>query len=73
MIGEVFAMDESFRKDTKLPEHYRHVGYWALRLTIAVFGGGLAAAYEVHNPIAALQIGASAPLIYDTLSKNSKV
>ena len=53
MIGEIFAMDESFRKGDVLPDRYRRFGFWAVRILIAAFGGGLAVAYKVQNPIAA--------------------
>ena len=72
MIGEVFAMDESFRKGEPFPDRYKHFGFWLVRFLIAGFGGGLAVAYKVQNPIAALQIGASAPLIYKALAKGYK-
>ena len=72
MIGEMFAVDESFRKGEALPERYRQIGFWLVRILIAAFGGGLASAYKVQNPIAALQIGASAPLIYKALAKGYK-
>jgi hypothetical protein len=72
MIGEIFAMDESFRKDEPLPRRFHKVGFWLVRVLLAGFGGGLAVLYKVENPIAALQIGASAPLIYRGLSKGYK-
>ena len=67
-----FVMDEIFHKGEKLPDRYRHPGFWLVRLVIAVFGGGVAVAYKVQNPVAALQIGASAPLIYKALAKGYK-
>jgi hypothetical protein len=72
MIGEIFAMDEGLRKDEPLPARFYNVGFWLVRILTAGFGGGLAVWYKVQNPIAALQIGASAPLIYKGLSKGYK-
>jgi hypothetical protein len=48
------------------------MSFWLVRILIAGFGGGLAVLYKVQNPIAALKIGASAPLIYLGLSKRDK-
>ena len=61
-----------FRKDEPLPPRFHKLGFWSVRIVIAGFGGGLAVLYKVQNLIAALQIGASAPLIYMGLSKGYK-
>jgi hypothetical protein len=72
IVGEVFAMDESFRKEEPLSPRFHKLGFWLVRIVIAGFGGALAVLYRVQNPIAALQIGASAPLIYMGSSKRYK-
>jgi len=65
-------MDESFRKEEPLSPRFHKLGFWLVRIVIAGFGGALAVLYRVQNPIAALQIGASAPLIYMGSSKRYK-
>jgi hypothetical protein len=43
--------------------------FWFIRFFLACAGGGLAVVYKIENPIAAVQIGASAPLIIKGLAK----
>jgi len=66
---EIVAMDELFRRSTRLPARYHSWLFWFIRFFLACAGGGLAVAYKIENPIAAVQIGASAPLIIKGLAK----
>lgn len=52
-----------------LPKRYRTTLYYIIRLIVALIGGGLALAYEVEQPLLAINIGASAPLILEAYSK----
>jgi hypothetical protein len=45
------------------PKRYKHLGFYLLRFFVALIAGGLAASYQVQNPVVAIHIGASAPLI----------
>lgn len=53
----------------EFPERYRHPLYYVCRLGLAVIGGGLAVAYDIDKAILAINIGASAPLILNSLSQ----
>ena len=48
---------------TPFPKRYKHIGFYLLRFFIALIAGGLAASYQVQNPVVAIHIGASAPLV----------
>jgi hypothetical protein len=66
---EIVAMDELLHKDAPLPVRYHRWYFWPIRFFLACLGGALAVGYNVENPIAALQIGASAPAIIKSLAK----
>jgi hypothetical protein len=62
-------MDEFFHRSSRLPARYYSPLFWIIRFFLACAGGGLAVAYKIENPVAAVQIGASAPLIIKALAK----
>jgi len=58
------------REPVALPSRYQRFDYYVLRLCLAIAAGLLAVAYGVYdNPILAVNIGASAPLIIRTLTR----
>ena len=62
-------------KKPTLPARYKTVGFWIMRILVAVIAGGLALAYRSVSPISpllAVNIGASAPSIILTLSQGYK-
>ncbi len=57
------------REPIVVPSKYRRVGFWVVRLLVVLASGGAAVAYKIDNPVLAINIGASAPLIFQSLAK----
>ena len=58
-----------YTKEGAFPGYYSKPGFWFVRSLLALIGGALAIGYDIKNGIAAFQIGASAPLIVQNLSR----
>jgi hypothetical protein len=52
-----------------LPARYYSRGFWITRFLLAVVAGGLAVAYEIQKPLLAINVGASVPLLLNTLAR----
>ncbi len=65
-VLRLYQYYESGRR--RLPARYRKLGFWIVRLLLAIVAGGLAVAYGVGRCVPALHIGASAPLILQALA-----
>ena len=48
---------------TRLPQRYRHPGFYLVRLLLAAVGGIIAVADGIDKPLLAFHIGAATPLI----------
>ena len=73
-IIEVITLLQYYETGTPFPPRYRSVGFWCLRVLVALAAGALVLAYEIrNNPILALNVGASAPTIFLTLGKGVKL
>jgi hypothetical protein len=69
---EIVSIYGYLSKDSnKLPDRYKKVLFWFIRLLLAIVAGGLAMAYKIENPILAINIGAATPLIIQALAKNT--
>jgi CBS-domain-containing membrane protein len=55
-----------------VPQRYRRKGFWVVRFFLSIVAGGLALAYDIDKPLLALNIGASAPLIFQALAQGYK-
>jgi hypothetical protein len=55
-----------------IPKRLRQPLYWLFRTVLAIVGGGLALAYDVHQALLAVNIGASTPLIIQAFSQGYK-
>ena len=67
---EIITVVNLLEKGKPLPKHYSNWIYYLLRLFVVFMAGGLALAYGVYDkPLLAINIGASAPLILQTLAK----
>ena len=53
----------------EMPARYRMWTFWFSRLTLAILAGLLALAYEINKPLLAINVGASAPLLYRALAR----
>lgn len=54
-----------------LPPKYKRFSFWLIRVILAIMAGLLAEAYGIKsNPILAINIGASTPLIVKALGEN---
>ena len=73
IAGEVVLLNQFMQAGPgKLPGRYHKPLFWVLRILLAVLGGGLALAYEIHSPILAANIGAATPLIIKAFSEGIK-
>ena len=50
-------------RSVELPERYRKVAFWVVRVLVAAIAGALALGYEIQKPLLAANVGAAAPLI----------
>jgi CBS-domain-containing membrane protein len=55
-----------------IPERYHRKGFWIVRFLLSIIAGGLAVAYDIDKPVLAVNIGASAPLIFQALAQGYK-
>jgi hypothetical protein len=55
-----------------LPARYKRIGFWLVRLTLALMAGGLAVVQDVTTPILAVNVGAATPLILQALAQGLK-
>ncbi len=70
LATEIITIAHFYEASTiKLPERYSHFFYYVIRLIIALIGGWLAVVYEIDKAIVAINIGATAPLILQSISK----
>lgn len=65
---EIVDANEFFQaKEITLPERYKLLAYWLVRIGLAMTGGVLAVACSAQTPHAGLAVGAAAPLIIRAL------
>jgi hypothetical protein len=69
VIVDIAAMEQERRLCGTIPERYSDWRYVLVRLLLALAAGAIAVVQEAHKPLAALQIGASAPLIIRGLAR----
>jgi hypothetical protein len=68
-----FAAMECARRETgRFPDRYYDPRYIVVRVIIAFSAGAIAVAQGAQQPVAALQIGASAPLILRGLAQGTR-
>lgn len=66
VIAWIHACD---RLPQQLPRRYKQWTFWFSRIILACLAGGLAVAYNIQAPVLAINVGASAPLLYRMLAK----
>ena len=67
---EVLTIYEFYVKEAALPSRYSKVGFWIIRAVVTIGAGLLACAYGVKdNPLLAINVGASAPLLMRALAR----
>jgi len=66
---EVITLYQLLQSQDELPQRYRKIPFWIVRLALAMIGGALTVAYEIQKPLLALNIGASTPIIIQTLTQ----
>jgi hypothetical protein len=54
---------------TPSARRYKTWTFWLSRAVLAVLAGSLAVAYDIKTPLLALNVGASAPLLYRVLTR----
>ena len=60
---EVVTLWGYYEQDKTIPVRYRKIGFWIVRVLLAIMAGGLALAYDIQKPLLAANIGAATPLI----------
>jgi hypothetical protein len=68
-VVAIFRILQQAEGDACLPDRYRTVSYWLVRLALAAVGGGLAIAYDIDSKILAANIGAATPAIIVALTR----
>lgn len=70
---EIITLYRIYQSDPEhLPARFHRIGYWAVRICLVLVAGGLAWAYkDIHNPILAIHVGASAPLIIQAFAEQA--
>lgn len=53
----------------RLPVRYRKAGFWITRFVLALVAGAVAVAYDIHERVLALNIGAATPLIIGLMAR----
>lgn len=56
-----------------LPPKYGKLPFVIVRILLSFMAGGLAVAYNIQQPLLAINIGAATPLILQSLSRNIKI
>jgi hypothetical protein len=54
---------------SQLPQRYREVAFYLIRIVLAIVAGGLVIAYNIEQTILAINIGAATPLIIKKFSE----
>jgi hypothetical protein len=68
---EALDLNEAFHaRQFRIPARCRSVFYWVVRISMALFGGMLAIAYNVQSPILAMNIGATVHLLIRVLQRS---
>jgi hypothetical protein len=52
-----------------IPERYKRVGYYIVRLALTIIAGSVALAYKIENPLLAINIGAATPVLIQTFAR----
>jgi hypothetical protein len=65
---ELVALLAVYEADDRFPDKYRHIGFYVTGILVALMGGVLVEIYRVNNLPAALQIGASTPVMLAALA-----
>lgn len=67
---ELVALYEAYQTEPfRLPERYSKFWFYVIRILLAMAAGGLAVAYEIDEPLLAVNVGVSAPLLLQTLAR----
>lgn len=69
---EVISIYHAYQNDQELPRRYKLVGFWVVRVTVAIIAGGLAIGYDIHSPLLAANVGAATPLIIQAFGRGLK-
>lgn len=67
---EIINFYNLFMQETIIiPDRYKSFLFWVVRIIISLMAGGLAVAYDINTKLLAINVGASAPLIFQALSQ----
>jgi len=66
---EIVSLNQIMQDSAQIPDRYRKLLFWIVRLLLAVVAGGLALAYGIEKPLLAANIGAATPLIIKAFSE----
>ncbi len=65
-VVELLNAHKIFTRGGPFPKRYRSKWFWLVRTLVALAGGAFAAMYNPANPLLAVHIGASTPLLIAT-------
>ncbi len=67
---DVVAASQVYNAQTiVVPERYKRVAFYVVRVLLAIVAGGLAVAYDIDKPLLAANIGAATPLIIQAFAQ----
>jgi len=71
LFTEMALVALEYNKNEELPQRYKSILYLIVRAVLALGGGVLVVAHDITQPLAAMHIGASAPVFFAALPKKS--
>jgi hypothetical protein len=69
--AEVIVLYQLYQGEAAFPIRYRKLGFWVVRLLVAVVAGGLVVFYKLTDPIPALHVGIATPLIIQAFARTA--
>ena len=68
MALEALRASEMYRPGNDVHKCYKCIGFWAVRVLVAVAGGALSVAHEIESPLLAVHIGVATPILLRVLA-----
>ena len=72
LVIEVAAIVKCYHKERPFPARFRQKGFYFWQFIISLVGGFLVVAYDITNPVLAMQVGASAPTILLAMARTDQ-
>lgn len=72
IVIEVAAIVKCYHKEQPFPDRFRQKGFYFWQFIISLVAGFLVVAYDITNPVLAMQVGASAPTILLAMARTDQ-